>query len=308
MGAATTFEDIKQASTKPKLLITGFVLQCFFMPVLAYVLALIFQLSNPVAIGAVITGACPGSTLSNLFTYWAKGDLALSITLSFLSSIAAFVFLPFWTWLLVKVALKAEAQVSWGDMIISLLIVIVPIIIGLLIRKYNTKTKLCGKFIWNWIELSASILGMIVLVGLVAVAVIAHGNIFLDMYWNVWVAAAVLQPVGSLFGFYTVKLLGGSAKHQRTICLEVGINSFSLAIATITFSFSEDDVLHYAMQFPVGYGLLFLVYSPLITAFFRFYLARKDPLGEEEASKTTVNDYDEEGTLQRSLLYDTDSQ
>ena len=115
-------------------------------------------------------------------------------------------------------------------------------------------------------------------------------------------ASLPIQPVHPAIRTCTTRI------HQRTICLEVGINSFSLAIATITFSFSEDDVLHYAMQFPVGYGLLFLVYSPLMTAFFRFYLARKDPLGEEEASKTTVNDYDEEETLQRSLLYDTDSQ
>ena len=305
MGCATTFDDFKQAFTKTKFVALGFLLQCILMPLLAYVLVLIFQLPNTVAVGAILVGAAPGGTTSNLFTYWSKGDLALSITLSCLSSMASFGFYPFWSWLLIEVALQSSVVIDWMGMVEALLSVVIPIFVGLLLRRFNKKCKVCGKFIWRWVELFASVAGAIFLLGLIVVSIFAYGNIFLDMEWNTWVSSALLQPIGSLFGYFTTKLFRGSPKLRRTICIEVGINAFAMATAVITLSFYQIQYLHYAMQFAIGYGLFFFVYSLSITAFFRFYLAKKDP--EEEEDTKTVETTDEEvedGSLTRSLLQD----
>jgi predicted Na+-dependent transporter len=90
LGATTTKDDFKKALSKPKAVGIGFSSQYIFMPMLAFTLAHIFSLKEAFAIGVILTGSSPGGTTSNIFTYWSKGDVALSITMSFFSNLAAF--------------------------------------------------------------------------------------------------------------------------------------------------------------------------------------------------------------------------
>lgn len=289
LGASTTLDDFRHAARKPKAVGIGFLSQYLFMPVAAYVLTLIFRLPTEVAIGAVLIGCSPGGTTSNLFSYWSLGDVALSITMSFLSTCAAFALMPFWIWLLVKVALGSDAQVAWAEMALSLFLILIPTCVGLLVRMYNTKTKVCGKFIWKWVELIASAFGIIFLIASVVVAILAYGNLFAQFPATAWITAAIMQPLGCSFGFFVSKIVGMHGKEQRTISLETGIQSFSLTIAVVQLSFRGQDVLKYALMFPVGYGFLYLAWSPLIVLFFRYYHAPKDPAENEESEDEEMN-------------------
>ena len=140
LGAASTTEDFKKALAKPKAVAIGFASQYVFMPVFAYILTLIFGIDEYIAIGCVLVGASPGGTTSNIFTYWSKGDTALSITMSLMSTTAAFFMMPFWIWLLVVVAFDSDAEIAWTNIVVSLLLIIIPTLIGLATRYYNTET------------------------------------------------------------------------------------------------------------------------------------------------------------------------
>jgi len=88
LGSTTTVPDFKHAAAKPKAVGTGFASQYLFMPLFAFVMCRIFGVKDHVAVGVVLIGCSPGGATSNIFTYWSSGDVALSITMSFLSTCA----------------------------------------------------------------------------------------------------------------------------------------------------------------------------------------------------------------------------
>lgn len=282
LGASTTLGDFHHAMGNLKAVGIGFLSQYLFMPVAAYILTLIFRLDTSISIGVVLVGCSPGGTTSNLFTYLSLGDVALSISMSFLSTCAAFALMPFWILILVKVALGSEAQVAWGDMIVSLILIIIPTCIGLSVRHYNTKTKLGGKFLWKWIELVSSVLAILLLIVSVTVSLLAYGNLYQEMPVTAWITAAIMQPLGCGFGYLVSKLCKMPPKDRRTISLETGIQSFALTVAVIQLSFEDEETLKYALMFPVAYGALYIAWSPLIVLLFRYHLAPKDPVLAED--------------------------
>eukprot|EP00553_Chaetoceros_curvisetus_P006718 CAMPEP_0204621282 /NCGR_PEP_ID=MMETSP0717-20131115/7035_1 /ASSEMBLY_ACC=CAM_ASM_000666 /TAXON_ID=230516 /ORGANISM="Chaetoceros curvisetus" /LENGTH=323 /DNA_ID=CAMNT_0051635649 /DNA_START=106 /DNA_END=1077 /DNA_ORIENTATION=- len=286
IGASTTFEDFRKAFKNPKAVAIGFTSQYLFMPVIAYLLTLIFGIRNEIAVGTVLVGCSPGGTTSNLFTYWSDGNVALSITMSFLSTVAAFGFMPFWIWVLVRKALNSTAEVEWSGLIASLLLLVIPTLLGLTVRKINTERKIGDKFIWRWIEILASVFAIIFLILSLAATFIAYGNILKKSNIKVWVMCIILQPIGCAFGYLVAKLFSMTLKDRRTICLETGIQNFTLTVAVIQLSFGQDeDVLQYALMFPICYGFLYLFWSPLIVLFFKYYLATKDNDVVEEKEK-----------------------
>ena len=176
------------------------------MPVFAYILCLIFDVEDYIAIGTVLVGASPGGTTSNIFTYWSKGDVALSITMSLLSTIAAFFMMPLWIYILVVVAFDSGADIPWLNIVISLLLIIIPTIIGLATRYYNTEFTIAGKFIWQWIELATTVFGVIFLIAALVFSIVIYDDIFAATPWSAWVMALILQPAGCGFGYFVSKL------------------------------------------------------------------------------------------------------
>lgn len=275
LGASSTTDDFRSALAKPKAVGIGFASQYLFMPIFAYILCLIFQVSDYISIGCVLVGASPGGTTSNIFTYWSQGDVALSITMSLMSTVAAFFMMPFWIWLLVVVAFQSDAEIPFLNIVVSLLLIIIPTCAGLAIRHYNTEFKIFGKFIWEWIEIATTVFGVGFLVAAFTLSIIIYEDIFASSPWSVWVMACILQPVGCLFGYWVSRFAGMTRKDQRTISLETGVQSFTLTIAVINLTFSG-DVLKKALMFPLAYGILYFANSGALVAFYRWYLAPMD--------------------------------
>ena len=131
MGLTLNLEDFKVVFSRPKDIIIGCLAQFTIMPLLAWVLARVFRLDDALALGVVLVGCCPGGTASNVITYLAKGDLALSVGMTGVSTILAPFLTPVLTWALAG----HSVHVNVLGMLLSILwVVILPIVIGLIIK------------------------------------------------------------------------------------------------------------------------------------------------------------------------------
>ena len=133
MGITLTLSDFMRVFNQPKLIGLGITLQYLLMPLIAFGLSLLLQLPVPLMAGLVLVGSCPGGTASNVICYLARGDVALSITLTSISTILAVMFTPFLTWLYVG----QKVPVDIIAMMVSIfMIIIIPVTLGILINKH----------------------------------------------------------------------------------------------------------------------------------------------------------------------------
>ncbi|MEM6380252.1 MAG: bile acid:sodium symporter, partial [Bacteroidota bacterium] len=141
MGLSLTSDDFKRVASNPKAVLLGLMNQLLFLPIIGYILVALLQLPSEIAIGIMILAACPGGATSNVIAHLAKGDTALSVTLTAISSIITIGTIPF----IVQFSLLnfsgqgGEVQLNILQMIGQLLgIVIVPVFLGMLIRAKAT--------------------------------------------------------------------------------------------------------------------------------------------------------------------------
>ena len=301
LGASSTVEDFKKAAAKPQAVATGFASQYLFMPIMAYILCQIFDVDDQIAIGAILVGASPGGTTSNIFTYWSDGDVALSITMSFLSTIAAFFMLPLWIYLLVVTAYDSDVEIAWSSVFASLFLILVPTAIGLYIRKNNTETKYGSKFIWEWIETGTTIGGVIFLIAALVSSLVLYWEDFGNLPASVWFMGFILQPLGCGFGYFVANALGMTGKDKRTISLETGVQNFTLTIAIINLSFT-DPVLRSVIMYPLAYGLMYFLNSLLIVVFYKYYLAPLDAPEEQEGQKVRQDESKESEAVEAKVV------
>lgn len=131
MGLTIHMGDFKVVFTRPKEVILGFIAQYTLMPVIAWLLAMAFHLPADLALGVILVGCCPGGTASNVITYIAGGDVALSVGMTIASTLAA----PLMTPLLVYLLAGAWVEVSFFSMVISVVkVVLIPVLLGIFLR------------------------------------------------------------------------------------------------------------------------------------------------------------------------------
>ena len=132
MGLTIHIGDFKVVFTRPKEIIIGFIAQYTIMPLIAWGLSVLLHLPTDIALGVILVGCCPGGTASNVITYIAGGDVALSVGMTITSTLAA----PVMTPLLVYLLAGAWVQVSFPGMVISVVkVVLIPVLLGILLRR-----------------------------------------------------------------------------------------------------------------------------------------------------------------------------
>ena len=135
MGATLTIGDFKEVARHPVSVIVGVVSQFIVMPLVAYLLAIVFRLPAEIAVGVILVGSCPGGTASNVMTYLARGNTALSVACTSISTLLA----PILTPIIFYVLASQWLEVSASAMFVSVLkIVLLPIVLGLTIRAPQT--------------------------------------------------------------------------------------------------------------------------------------------------------------------------
>lgn len=158
MGMTLRFEDFKLVFKRPKDVFIGALAQFTIMPALAWVLATLFQLPPELAVGVILVGTCPGGTSSNVMTYLARGDVALSVSMTMTTTILAPIVTPILSWWLAG----AWIDISLQAMMISIIqVVVVPIALGIIINKFF------GDFVRKAIKLLPliSVIAIVLIVG-----------------------------------------------------------------------------------------------------------------------------------------------
>ncbi len=228
MGMTLTFKDFALVFTKPRGIILGEVLQFGFMPLLAMCLGRLmgFYEQYPfIFVGMILVTAIPGGVTSNLMTYYAKGDLALSISLTSFSTVMSIVFTPLL--LALYCADMPEINIPVKIVIQTILIlVIIPLAVGMAVRgKWQAFAEKATPFF--------SALGIIALLILIIAGVLSNLNIFADTArygFKFYTTIFSLTMLGMLFGILFSKLLGIDNYQTRAISLETGLRNSALAM------------------------------------------------------------------------------
>ncbi|MBQ7143454.1 MAG: bile acid:sodium symporter family protein [Bacteroidaceae bacterium] len=232
MGLTLNVNDFKVVFSRPKDVLIGCLAQFTIMPLMAWVLTKAFELPADLALGVILVGCCPGGTASNVITYLAKGDLALSVGMTATSTLLAPLMTPFLTWLMAGTFVDVDA---WGMLLSIVYVVIAPIVAGFLIQKYlPTFTRHAVAYLPTFSSLMITLLVGII-VGHNADKLLAGGLIILTV--------VILHNLSGLaLGYGIGRLLGLSHAKRAAISIEVGMQNSGLACSLATIHFAASPL------------------------------------------------------------------
>jgi BASS family bile acid:Na+ symporter len=227
MGLGLTFKDFQRIFVEPKGVVFGLIAQLVMLPLVGFLLASVFPLTPELAVGVVIIAACPGGPTSNLLTYLARGNVALSITLTAVSSLITVFTIP----LLVNLAMSrflgvgADLQLPFLTTVLQIaVIILVPVSIGMVLHHYTPRL---ATTIEKWVKwLALFFLGLII----VALLVKERANVlgfFAQVGWVMLSLVVLTMVLGYLIA--TVGRL--DQRSAIAVTIEVGIQNGTLAIA-----------------------------------------------------------------------------
>ena len=228
MGLALNLRDFKIVFSRPKDVIIGCLAQFTIMPLLAWGLSRLFSLDEALALGVVLVGCCPGGTASNVITYLANGDLALSVGMTGISTLLAPFMTPLLTWTLVGKSVNVDV----AGMLLSILwVVILPIVIGLLVK------WLWPKFTQRSIDYLPA-LSTLAIAAIVAIVIGANANKLLAGGLIIVIVVMLHNVCGLSLGYLIGRLLGLTEPKKRAISIEVGMQNSGLASSLATLHFA----------------------------------------------------------------------
>ncbi len=233
LGLGLTSSDFKRIISQPKEFLVGAFSQIFILPLIAFILVLILPLNPMLAIGVMIIAAAPGGATSNILTSFAKGDVALSISLTAIISLLCIFTIPF----IVISSLEffsddtLTKEIKLFDIAIKMfLIVTIPVLLGMIIRNFF------NSFSSNFEPIAKKIsilLFVLVLIG----AIISERENIISYFAQAGLITLVLNLIMMTIAFYIAKILGSGTKQRIAITIECGLQNGTLAIVVATTIF-----------------------------------------------------------------------
>lgn len=257
MGMTLALKDFLLVFKRPKAIITGTVLQYALMPLIGFLIAGAFSLSPEITAGVVLLGCCPGGTASNVISYLAKGDVALSIVLTSVSTLISFVMTPLLTWIYIGQTIDVD---MYGMLVSILQIVIVPVALGIVI---NT---LSGSRIEN-IRYLFPLFSVLTIVFIIAIIMALNRETVISAGILIAVVVMLHNLLGLVSGYGFAKLLGLSEIEARTIGIEVGMQNSGLSVALAIKYFAATAALP---------GALFSIWHNISGSFAASYWAERN--------------------------------
>jgi BASS family bile acid:Na+ symporter len=259
MGLTLQFSDFKRVLLYPKAIFVGLTNQLIILPLIGLGITMVFSLPPEVAVGIMILAACPGGPTSNLISHLAKGDLALSVTLTAVSSLITILTIPF----IVNFALvrfMGEGQVLALGVLQTILqvfvIVVIPIIIGMSIRKYYPRFALKMA---KPVRITSAVVLALIIIGLV----IKERENFVAYFEQAGIAALLLNILTMGIGYIAAKLFTIPKAGSIAIAIESGIQNGTLAI-TVAVVLLNNTAFAIA---PAVYSLLMFMTGGVIIYF-----------------------------------------
>ena len=252
MGLTLRWQDFKQVLQNRLVVGLGISIQFLIMPLAAWLLSLGFGLSLELTIGMMLVGATAGGTASNVMAYLAKGDVALSVSMTLISTLVAVVMLPLLTWLY----LGQSVEVPVTSMFIMLLkMIVAPLLTGMLINHFwhRNVAKIQGVF---------PLFSMGVILLIIAIVVALNANNLQTVVWTLVLAVMLHNLIGLFSGYWLTRKLGYDSMIARTVAIEVGMQNSGLSVALALKYFTAASALP---------GALFSVWHNLSGSVFASY-------------------------------------
>ncbi len=228
MGMTISAEDFKEVGKHPLKVLIGVLSQFMVMPFLAFALAKGLRLEPEIAIGVILVGCCPGGTASNVMTFLAKGNIALSVAITSVSTLLA----PIVTPALIYLLASEWMEVSAKDMFISVIqIVLIPIILGFIVQL----------FLKEQVKKSADLMPLVsvfAIVLIVAAVVSTSKDRIMESGLLIFGVVIVHNGLGYLLGFLIGKMFKLTYEDQKAMAIEVGMQNSGLGAALAAAHFS----------------------------------------------------------------------
>ena len=228
MGLTLSLDDFREVVKRPFDVAIGVVSQFLIMPLIAVALTILIPMSPEVAAGVILVGCCPGGTSSNVMTYLSKGDVALSVACTSVTTLVAPLVTPFLVWLFASQYLPVDAMAMFVSIV---KVVLVPLALGVVLQKLLPSA----------VRAAVPVLPLVSVVGIVLIvaAVVAASKGAIAASGLMIFAVVVLHNgLGYLLGFFAARAFGLSLAKRKAIAIEVGMQNSGLGAALATAHFS----------------------------------------------------------------------
>ena len=233
LGLGLTGDDFVRIAKQPRDFFVGALSQIIILPIIAFILVKLWPISPELAIGVMIIAAAPGGATSNILTSFAKGDVALSISLTAIISLLCVITIPFivLTSLNLLMGTSITQEISLFSIASKMfLIVTVPVILGMIFRKFISEKAV--SFEPTAKKISA-VLFVLVLIG----AILSERDNIISYFSQAGLITLVLNVLMMVIAFYLARFLGSGKEQKRSITIECGLQNGTLAIVVATSVF-----------------------------------------------------------------------
>jgi BASS family bile acid:Na+ symporter len=220
MGITLKIDDFIRVFKRTKIIALTVALQFLFMPLFAFLVSKVFNLSNELMVGMILVGAVSGGTASNVIAFLAKADVALSITMTIVSTLLSIIITPYLTLLYVGQTVPVPAF----DMLLSILkIVFIPVIIGIILNHF------LNKYIEKRHDVFA-LLSIFSIVFIIGIIIGLNESKISTIALSLMLTIACHNLLGLFTGYYFAKLFGYDKTVCKTVAIEVGMQNSGLAV------------------------------------------------------------------------------
>ena len=277
MGLTLITNDFKRVLKYPKAVGIGLTIQLILLPIIGFALANIMPLRPEYAVGVMLLVLCPGGTTSNLFTYLAKGDVALSVTMTAIASVITVFTIPIVLSfsLIYFMGSGSEFELPVVKTVLTLVVLtIVPISIGMLIKRYAPKVA-------DRSQVYVSRFGVIFLTFLVLFLGYVQRDIIVDAFIATGPVSVLLNVSTMALGYYSSKWFGLNLAQRTSVTLEVGLQNSTLSIFMALTLLSNYDM----SMMPAIYTLVMFLTAGILV---RIFSARHNKLRKSEIESSVL--------------------
>ncbi len=226
LGLGLTGADFTRVAKRPKDFFIGLICQIILLPIIAFILVKLWPISPELALGVMIIAAAPGGVTSNILTSFAKGDVALSISLTAIISLLSVITVPFIV--ITSLGLLGLENISKDFSLISMaismfLIVVVPTLLGMIFRKFLID-------ITNKLEPISKKISLLLFIIVLLGAILGEKDNILSYFADAGLVTLILNIIMMILAFFVAQLLGTGIEQKKCISIECGLQNGTLAI------------------------------------------------------------------------------